>query len=230
MSETKDAWGYVRLSQEGDASLEEQKESIRKYANRHGLNLQTTRNEGNKTSGFNADRHEYQLIREKIRNAEIDAVITRDRARMSRDFDDRLELLTEFRSNEVEWHVVESSGPLGLDDTQKAGIECLHAMMDHVKKMTEIERSKKAIQKRKENGYYQGKPPYGLEFDDEGQYLVASEDFQHVLTVLEMRDNGKSYNAIAQEVPVSSSTVSNICDRREMYAEYAADFEARNEH
>lgn len=218
--DTKDAWGYVRLSQEGDASLEEQKRSIREYANERGMNLQTTRNDGSKTSGFNKDRHEYQILRDKIRNAEIDAVITRDRARMSRDFDDRLALLTQFRSNEVEWHVVEASGPLRLDDVQKAGIECLHAMMDHVKKMTEIERSKKAIQKRKENGYYQGKPPYGLEFDDEGQYLQAAEEFQHVITILELRDEGRSYNSIASEVPVSSSTVSNICDRREMYLEY----------
>jgi len=219
----KDAWGYVRLSQEGDASLEEQKESIREYAKRSDLNLQTTRNDGNKTSGFNKDRHEYQLIREKIRNAEIDAVITRDRARMSRDFDDRLELLTEFRSNEIEWHVTENHGPLELQDTQKAGIECLHAMMDHVKKMTEIRRSRKAVQKRLENGYYQGKPPYGLEFDTDGQYLVPSEAFEHVLTIFDLRDKEMSYNKIAQEVPVSSSTVSNICDRREMYAEYAAE-------
>jgi len=218
--ENKDAWGYVRLSQEGDASIEEQKESIRTYARERGLNLQTTRNDGSKTSGFNADREEYQLIREKIREQAIDCIISRDRARLSRDFDDRLSLLSELRKNEVEWHVVEAAGPLNLQDVQQAGMECLHAMMDHVKKKIEIERSKKAIEKRKENGYYQGKPPYGLEFDDEGQYLQASDEFQHVITILELRDEGRSYNSIASEVPVSSSTVSNICDRREMYLEY----------
>jgi DNA invertase Pin-like site-specific DNA recombinase len=220
MTEQNDAWGYVRLSQEGDASIEEQKESIRTYARERGLNLQTTRNDGSKTSGFNADREEYQLIRERIREQAIDCLISRDRARLSRDFDDRLSLLSDLRQNGVEWHVVEVGGRLNLQDVQQAGIECLHAMMDHVKKMTEIERSKKAIQKRKENGYYQGKPPYGLEFDDEGQYLQASEEFQHVITILELRDEGRSYNSIASEVPVSSSTVSNICDRREMYLEY----------
>jgi len=220
MTEQTDALGYVRLSQEGDASIEEQKESIRTYARERGLNLQTTRNDGSKTSGFNADREEYQLIRERIEEQAIDCLISRDRARLSRDFDDRLSLLSDLRQNEVEWHVVEVGGRLNLQDVQQAGIECLHAMMDHVKKMTEIERSKKAIQKRKENGYYQGKPPYGLEFDDEGQYLQPSEEFQHVITILELRDEGRSYNSIASEVPVSSSTVSNICDRREMYLEY----------
>lgn len=218
--DTTDAWGYVRLSQEGDASIEEQKESIRTYARDNGLNLQTTRNDGSKTSGFDSDRDEYQLIRGKIRDGSIDAIISRDRARLSRDFDDRLSLLSDLRKHGVQWHVVEAGGPLQVHDVQKAGMECLHAMMDHVKKMVEIERSKKAVKKRQENGYYQGKPPYGLEFDDDGQYLVASEDFQHVLTILEMRDEGRSYNAIAREVPVSSSTVSNICDRREMYLEY----------
>jgi DNA invertase Pin-like site-specific DNA recombinase len=221
MSQDKSAWGYVRLSQKGrDTSLDEQKDSIRTYAREEGLNLQTTRNEGDKTSGFDSDREEYQLVREKIRTAEIDAIIVRDRARLSRDFDDRLSLITDFRESGVEWHVVEAGGLIDVQDVQTAGMECLHAMMDHVKKKIEIERSKEAVQERLDNGYYQGKPPYGLEFDDNGQYLQASEEFQHVITILEMRDEGKSYNAIAREVPVSSSTVSNICDRREMYLEY----------
>lgn len=226
MTEQEDAWGYVRLSQEGDASIEEQKESIRQYARTHELNLQTTRNDGSKTSGFNADRDEYQLIREKIRDGGFDVLISRDRARLSRDFDDRLSLLSDLRENEVEWHVVEVGGPLGLHDVQQAGIECLHAMMDHVKKKVEIERSKKAVQKRLDNGYYQGKPPYGLEFDDDGQYLVPGDDFEHVLTIFELREEGLSYNKIAKKVPVAATTVSNILDRQEMYAEYAAELES----
>jgi len=224
MTDQKDAWGYVRLSQKGrDGSLEGQKEAIREYCNRQGLNLQTTRNEGDKTSGFNSDRREYQLLREKIRAGDIDAVAVRDRARLARDFDDRLELLTELRSNDVELHVTEDGGKANVADVQSAGIECLLAMMDHVKKKIEIERSKQAVAERLENGYYQGKPPYGLEFDDDGQYLVPGVDFEHVLTIFQLRDDGMSYNKIAKEVPVSSSTVSNICDRREMYAEYAAE-------
>jgi DNA invertase Pin-like site-specific DNA recombinase len=92
MSE-KVAWGYVRLSQEGrDLSLEKQKADIREYAKEHDLDLQTTRNDGENTSGFDKTREGYQLLREKIRNSEIDAVIVRDRARLSRDFDDRLQL------------------------------------------------------------------------------------------------------------------------------------------
>jgi len=226
MTKQKDAWGYVRLSQKGrDTSLDEQKDSIRTYARENGLNLQTTRNEGDKTSGFDSERDEYQLVREKIRNDEIDCVIVRDRARLSRDFDDRLSLITDFRASGVEWHVVEAGGLIDVEDEQTAGMECLHAMMDHVKKKIEIERSKAAVAERLENGYYQGKPPYGLEFDDDGQYLVPGEEFEHVLTIFELRDQDQSFNAIAKEVPVSSSTVSNICDRREMYAEYAAELQ-----
>jgi len=229
MSGQKAAWGYVRLSQKGrDTSLDEQKESIRAYARESDLNLQTTRNEGDKTSGFDSDRHEYQLLRTKIRNGDIDAVIVRDRARLSRDFDDRLSLITDFRDSGVEWHVVEAGGLIDVQDVQTAMFECIHAGMDHIKKKIEIERSKAAVQERLDNGYYQGKPPYGLEFDDDGQYLVPGEDFEHVLTMFELRDKGMSYNKIADRVPVSSSTVSNICDRREMYAEYAAELQVNH--
>jgi DNA invertase Pin-like site-specific DNA recombinase len=220
------AWGYVRLSQEGrDASLAEQKKSIREYARAHDLNLQTTRNDGKNTSGFSTDRDEYQLLRDKLRNGEIDAVIVRDRARLSRDFDERLSLITDFRRTGVEWHVTEANGRLELEHVQQAMFECIHAGMDHIKKKIEIERSKQAVQERLDNGYYQGKPPYGLEFDDDGQYLVPSDEFAHVLTIFQKRDQGESYRSIAQDVPVSRTTVSSICDRREMYAEYAAELQ-----
>lgn len=219
------AWGYVRLSQEGrDASLDEQKRSIREYAREHGLDLQTTRNDGENTSGFDTERGEYQLLREKIREGEIDAVVVRDRARLSRDFDERLRLLTYLREQDVELHVVEDRGLIDVQDVQTAAMECVHAAMDHVKKKAEIDRAKAAIEERLERGDDHGRPPFGLRFDDEGRRWVPdreSGEFATALEVIRLREDGLSWRDIADETGVNRSTARGIYDRRERYLDEA---------
>lgn len=226
MSE-KVAWGYVRLSQEGrDLSLEKQKADIREYAKDHDLDLQTTRNDGEGTSGFDKSREGYQLLREKIRNEEIDAVIVRDRARLSRDFDDRLQLLTEFRQSGVELHVIEDGGYVDLQDVQNAGIECLHAMMGHIKKMAEITRSRDAVEERHDDGCYHGKPPMGLKFADDKCHLVKDPDeWQQLVQIIDRRNSGDTLVDVANSIGVSTATVSRVTDRgldwyQEKLAEY----------
>jgi len=211
----KQAWGYVRLSQDGrDASLDEQKKAIREYANQNGLNLVTTRNEGTHTSGFDTDRQEYQLLRDKIRTAEIDAVIVRDRARLSRDFDDRLSLITDFRASEVEWHVVETGGKLNLPSVQQAMFECIHAGMDHIKKQIEITRSKEATQERIEDGCYQGKVPMGLQYADDNCHLEKhEEEWNEIEKIIHARKSGTSIERVANGFDVSTATVSRITNR-----------------
>lgn len=228
MTETKSAWGYVRLSQSGrEASLAEQKKSIRDYAaDYEDLRLETTRNDGDRTSGFNAEREQYQLLREQIRTGDLDAVIVRDRARLSRDFDDRVRLLSEFRTNGVEWHVIEAGGRLHVEDVQNAGIECLHAMMDHVKKQIEIERSREALAERMEKDYDHGRPKFGMKYDEAGQYQVPGEDFDKVVDIIELRDAGVSYPEIEDEVGVSISTARRVWERRNWYIERTKHLEA----
>lgn len=221
---TKAAWGYVRLSQTGrEASLDEQKADIREYARSHDeLNLQTTRNDGERTSGFNPDRHEYQLVREKINNAEIDAIIVRDRARLSRDFDDRLDLLVDLRQSGVEWHVIEAGGYIDVQDVQQAGMECLHAMMDHYKKMIEIKRSKEAVAERLEKGYDHGAVRFGMTYRDDGKYQVPGEGFETVEDIFELADEGYTQREIREEVGEALGTISRVLDRREWYEKRAA--------
>jgi DNA invertase Pin-like site-specific DNA recombinase len=227
---TKAAWGYVRLSQTGrEASLDEQKADIREYARAHeDLSLQTTRNDGERTSGFDPDREEYQLVREKIRAADIDAIIVRDRARLSRDFDDRLSLLTDLRQSGVEWHVIEAGGFIDVQDVQQAGMECLHAMMDHYKKMIEIQRSKEAVAERLEKGYDHGAVRFGMAYRDDGKYQVPGEDFDVVEDIFELADEGHTQREIREEVGEALGTISRVLDRREWYEERAALQEAES--
>lgn len=216
------AWGYTRLSQEGrDGSLDEQMREIREYAADHpDLQLATTLNEGASTSGFNNDREKYRRVVEKVRNGEIGAVVVRDRARLSREFDERLRLLTYFRESGVELHVIEDRGMVPLDDVQTASMECIHAAMDHIKKKAEIERSKEAIKQRIERGDDHGRPPYGLQYDDDGRHWVPDrerDEFSDALGVIRLREEGRSWREIAEETGVHKSTARGIYDRRDRY-------------
>lgn len=222
-----DAWGYVRLSQESDDSLDEQKASIREYASRNGLDLQTTRNDGQRTSGFDLEREEYQLLREKIERGEIGAVITRDRARIARDFDERLWLITTLRGTGVEWHVTEHGDRLHLEDIQKAGFECIHAMWDHYKKMIEIERSRQVVRDRQERGCYQGMPPLGLTFADDGCHLERDGAWSDVERAFEMlfEEDGTTYGDVVTETGFSRNQVKTLSERGpEWYAETLAEY------
>jgi len=215
-----DCWGYVRISQEGrDTSIEKQKQSLRDYCAKRDLDLITTLNDGKNTSGFNTDRERYQILTDRIESGEAEAVVVRDRARLSRDFDERLRLITLFRSTDAELHVVEAGGEIELQDVQTAAMEAVHAAMDHAKKMAEIERARDAINERMEKDYDHGRPKFGMEYDDDGHYQVPAENFDTVREILRRREDGQSLPAIAEAVDVARSTVASVCDRREWYAE-----------
>lgn len=218
-----DAWGYVRLSQSGrDASLEEQKEAIREYAREHELDLQTIANDGENTSGFDTERSYYQTLRGKIEAEELGAVVVRDRARLSRDFDERIRLVTLFRLTGVEYHVVEAGGHVDVSDVQTAGMECLHAMMDDMKKRQEIERARDATEERLEAGLDHGRPKFGMTYDDAGEYQVPGEHFDTVRAVLEADDRGADPGEIARKTGLDVAKVRRVLEHREFYVARAA--------
>lgn len=224
--EQLDAWGYTRLSQEGrDGSLDEQMASVRDYAADHpDLDLVTTLNEGASTSGFDNDREKYTRLVDKVRDDEIGAIVVRDRARLSRDFDERLRLLTYFRSSDVELHVVEDRGRIDVDDVQTAAMECVNAAMDHIKKKAEIHRSKQAIKERMERGDDHGRPPFGLRYDDAGRRWVPDQEsgeFATALEVVRLREDDVSWRDIADETGVNTGTARRVYERKERYLEEA---------
>jgi len=224
--ELLDAWGYARLSQEGrDGSLDEQMAAVREYAaDQPDLHLVTTLNEGASTSGFDNDREKYNRLVEKVQADEIGAVVVRDRARLSRDFDERLRLLTYFRSADVQLHVVEDRGRVDVDDVQTAAMECVHAAMDHIKKKAEIDRSKQAIKERLERGDDHGRPPFGLRYDDAGRQWVPdreSGEFATALEIVRLREDGRSWRDIEDETGVNTATARRVYDRKERYLEEA---------
>ena len=86
-------------------------------------------------------------------------------------------------------------------------------------KEEEIEKSRRAIERRKEQGYDHGRPRFGMTYDDAGHYQVPGEDFDTVLEILRHDRNGKSRREIADSVEIPLGTVQNVLDRRKWYVE-----------
>lgn len=220
MPTTDRAVGYIRLSQDGK-SLDRQRRDVEQYAREQDAVLVEIYNEGKRASGFDTNRPEYTALLDHIETGTVDAVIVPNLSRLSRDRKERLRLLLDVDRAGVQLHSVELDRPVDLDDDWALVQQSIQATTDDVEKRKEIDRSKRATQERLNNGYDHGRPPFGLTYDDNGQYWVPNRDtdeYQAALTCITLREDGRSWRKIATEIGVSKDTARRIYDRRERYA------------
>jgi len=212
------AVGYTRLSQESDTSIDRQKRHIRAYADENGLTLEAIYDDGERSSGFDESREEYQRVRERVQSGEIAAVIVNDKRRLARDFDETMRLVLDLREHDVEAHTFQE-GRLDLSDPVQAAVEVLQAASEHEAKKKEIERAREAVQERIENGYDHGRPPIGFRFDDAGERWVPDREgrFADVVEAIRMVEDGATYRDVQEELGIAPSTMSGVMDRRDRY-------------
>lgn len=209
--------GYTRLSQDSDTSIDRQKRGIRGYCDRNALDLVEIHDDGEFSSGYDVTRSEYQAVKDRVENGEIDAVVIYDHgARIGRDFDERMKFLLSLREHDVELHS-EKRGHIDLSNPTDVAVEGIHAAKDDEAKREEIDKAKEAIEERLENGYDHGRPPFGLAYDDDGKYLEPGEDFETALDVLDLRESDATYDTVKQETGVAIGTAHRIIERKEVY-------------
>jgi DNA invertase Pin-like site-specific DNA recombinase len=215
------AIGYTRLSQESDTSIDRQKRHIREYADETGLTLEDIYDDGERSSGFDESREQYQAVRDRVDAGEIDAVIVNDKRRLARDFDETMRLVLDLREQDVAAHTHED-GQLDLSDPVQAAVEVLQAASEHEAKKKEIERAREAVQERLDNGYDHGRPPIGFRFNEAGTEWVPDRDgrFEGVVAAIRAVENGKTYREVQDEVGISPATISRIMDRKERYLDH----------
>jgi DNA invertase Pin-like site-specific DNA recombinase len=214
------AVGYTRLSQESDTSISSQKDDISSYCSSEGLELEHMFDEGEKQSGFDDEREQYQAMKEYLSFQDVDAVVVRDLSRLSRDRKERVKLLLELDDLGVELHSTER-GEVDISKPWTLTIETIKATSDDVQKRKEIERSKKEIEKRQEKGFYQGKPPLGLQMDEAGEHLVVDqEEIEDVREIFQLRSQGYSYPEIEEASGVPRATAYRVVNRKPMYQDY----------
>jgi len=213
-----DTIGYTRLSQKSDTSIKRQKRHIRTYADERDLALETMYDDGERSSGFDEEREQYQRVRSRVQSGKIAAVIVNDKRRLARDFDETMRLVLDLRENDVEAHTCQE-GKLDLSDPVQAAVEVLQAASEHEAKKKEIERAREAVQERIENGYDHGRPPIGFRFDNAGEQWVPDREgsFPDVVHAIRMVDEGATYRDVKEKIGIAPSTMSRIIDRREQY-------------
>ena len=214
MSET--ALGYTRLSQRSDTSIPRQKDHIREYCDDHGLTLERIYDDGEESSGFDATREEYRRLRERVLEGDVDAIVVNDKRRLARDVDEVMRLVPDLRTEDVELHTYQD-GRLDLSDPMRAAIEILMAAAAHEEKMEEIEKAINAIEEKKERGDDLGRPRFGMTYNEEKRRQIPGERWEDIVEIFEMRDDGHTYEEIAEAVGVATGTAHRVVDRREWY-------------
>ena len=86
-------------------------------------------------------------------------------------------------------------------------------------KEEEIEKSRRAIERRKERGYDHGRPRFGMTYDADGHYQIPGKDFDAVLKIFRLDNDGKSRQEISNRLDIPTATVQNVLTRREWYRE-----------
>lgn len=91
-------------------------------------------------------------------------------------------------------------------------------------KRREIEKSREAMNAREQRGDDQGRPPFGLQFDDAGRRWVPdreSGEFATALEVIRHREDGVSWRDIEDKTGVNTATARRVYDRKQRYLEEA---------
>ena len=217
------AVGYTRLSQQSDTTIDRQKSHIKEYAVELGFELEKIYDDGERSSGFDTSgREDYQKLRERITSDPPDAVIVSDKRRLARDVDEVMRLVPDLRTDDVEMHTW-ADGRFDLDDAMRVAIDILQAAAAHEEKMEEIEKAIEAVEERQAAGYDHGRPRFGTEYDDGGEFQVPGDDFETIERIWELRDRGRSYSEIAEKTGVPRATAYRVVSDRDWYENRSAD-------
>lgn len=101
-------------------------------------------------------------------------------------------------------------------DTLSHGVQ--RVVEKHIKQKR-IEDSKKALRRREEKGFDHGSPPFGLSFDENGEYWVPDDDFETAMEVIRKREKGYSYPTIVEKTGVPRGTAYRTVQNKEVIEE-----------
>lgn len=214
--------GYTRLSQEGsDVSIPRQKEEIREYAETKGFELIEIYDEGAGESGFDPrdERTQYSQLMKDAEAGEFDGIVVADGSRLGRDKKERLRAFLELDEWGIELHSA-LHGFIDSSDPDDFLMEVFRAVSDDRVVREQVMKARREVQKRKDAGYYQGRPKRGTCFNEEGTYLVAADGFEDVVDVFDLRKSDSdewSYRKIADATGIPKSAVGRILKKEEEF-------------
>ncbi|QLG28168.1 recombinase family protein [Halorarum halophilum] len=214
--EPKVAVGYVRRSDKSDSSIESQIRDIHEYAEENGYEVDQVYNEGNRVSGWDDAREQYNEMRAAAKREEFDAVIARDGTRLGRDERERMRLWLDLAEWGIELHT-KRRGYIDPDEPFSMVQEAFHASQSDHAKREEIEKAQAEIQLRVENGWWHGGLPKGTEYTADKRGLARGAEYETVMNIISAKEDGETHAEVSDEYGVATGTVTNILSRRAMY-------------
>lgn len=211
------AWIRKSKGSDDDIGLEEQREHVEALAeevaadvDKLDLGVHTGFSSMTRDGNGLLDQNErVQEAVEKLRSGEYDYVVAWDDRRICRDQYLRvIEYACKQGGVEVVYYGDVQDDDLAYD---------IHRRVERQTKEEEIEKSRRALERREEKGYDHGRPPFGMTYDDNGHYWVPGQDFETAIDVIERRVDGESFRTITEATGVPRGTVQRIVERRERY-------------
>lgn len=171
------------------------------------------------STGTDTDRHDYREMMQAVENGDIDAVVVHEVSRISRSIRDLDRTVDRLTDADTALHIISEGitvDPTENDPYQRALLQLLGVFAELEAQMTR-KRVKEGIAARQENeDYHHGSAPLGFKKDD-GR-LVEAENYDHVVTVLEMVQKDElSKRKAARELASSRTTINRALDRGPLY-------------
>lgn len=217
MSKSKAAVGYGRVSttsESQESSIPTQRDRIKSYCNSKGWSfVKFFQDKG--ASGKDVERTGFNSLKNYLQQNEIDALIVTNLDRFSRNPRDVI--------GEIDW-----LNDIGVDfvsidqsiDTSTTTGEMVMVLISYLNRMERektVEKIEKSLERKKERGDPLGRPPFGLKYSEDKTSLIAGSSFDTALRTIELREQGKTLREIEWKTGVSSSTVSRINKRKQLY-------------
>jgi len=230
------AVGYIRVSTEEQAregvSLAAQEAKLRAYCELQGLQLMRIyRDEGISAGKPLVERPQGENMLEALKDGEAGHVVTLKLDRLFRDAVDCLQRSREWDATGVAMHLIDMGGQT-VNTASATGRFMLTVMAGAAEMERNLirERTRAAMQYKKERGDRLGASPLGFSTAEPGATLMPVErELEPVRFILQRRAAGESYNLIADQLrelglPTKRggrwypATVRNVWLRRKRYA------------
>jgi DNA invertase Pin-like site-specific DNA recombinase len=196
------AIGYIRVSTEEQAregiSLDNQKAKIKSYCELNDLNLVEIIEDAGK-SGKDLNREGVQVLLERIKGRQVDAVVVYKLDRLSRRVRDTLTLMDLIEKKSVAFHSITER----IDTKSAMGKFFLNVMasMNQWERDTISERTRDALHHKIELNERAGQIPYGWVLASDGKALLPNAKEQKAISLIrDLYDKGYSYRAICREL------------------------------
>lgn len=211
---------YCRVST-NDQELQRQIEATREYA------LDTLEAEPgeldlyrDKSTGTDTARDGYKRLMTDVEDGHVDGIVIKSVSRISRSIRDLDRTVERITDAGVTVHFLDEGltmDPESDDPMQKAMFRLMGVFAELEADMIQ-QRTREGLAARMDNDdYHHGRAPLGFEKDD-GQ-LIESDDYDQVVTILDMVQKDElSKRKAAHELGTSRPTINRALDRPELYA------------